>query len=669
MSTFKITTVGAAAAAGTGNPNGLAVEITTFRVGSSFGYTPEASQTALRGNTLYQGQVSAIRQHSPDTKAVIIEIPTTAGPWEFGEIGLYLKTGELYAVMAFKRPIPKLSVLVDGVPHAPVFHCLMKLGPGGNASFTLVDGPSGSNLLELLSFSYVTAPMWMPNLPNAIIVHEGTLPAVLLYKNTSHTWVPAGYDYIGSFTGTMPNSTTVSAAFLNDQTSSLYGDVLIQDQWGRIRYTSYISNGSAVLSAAVPVTPGFPSTEFTLFRKSASVFGGGGTNEPGDSGNVGFLTRSEALWMWTMVNSLTSSSNSNVNVRGGLGLNLADVPLPTGDVPTDGEWAALTLRVNRAREHISSPVDGATSIALVAPSRTNPIMYGSRVGALRQSILNIGPYLRKPTGFFEEVVQVAQTKVMTTPTDWKSARVDLRFTWSSLANANTFFNSGGYIDIRVRSGKRTYLEWMIFRALSQLGSIRFGAETVETTGPQRLVFEKGDGVLTPTGPLGWTGLAEDRVRNVFAYAIPIVGSETLAGNAPGNVGARQPADEHVLLNLYAVPIANGLFLSFTYAYTGFDDEFTTTSWATAVSGDPLTNGYDEPERGVTPATWWSDQRLNFYAITGRKSNSPLITPPWPTTVVETVTTAWGVPMSPSDPGVGGMASTGTARSYWGTRTY
>ena len=662
MTSFVVTNIGAAAAAGAGNPNGMAVEITSFRVGSSFGYRPERTQTALRGNTLYQGTVSAIRQHSADTKAVIIEIPTSAGPWDFGEIGLYLKTGELYAVATFAQPIRKLSVLVDQVPHAPVFHCLMKFGPGGSASFTLVDGPSGSNLLEVSSFAYVTAPVWMPNLPNTVIVHEGdTLPAVLIYRNTDYTWVPAGFDYVGTFDGVMPNATTVASSYLNTHTSTLFGDMLIQDQWGRMRYTSYISNGSAVLSSAIPITPGMPSTKFTMFRRTNSLFSGSGSDGESDSG---FLTSAEARWLWLRLNLFTGDGSGALDTRGGQGLGLTDIPVPAGTSPTDAEWAALTTRINAARQHVAAPNDSNPLLyVLEAPKRTNPIMYGSRVAELARTVSDLTTYGRRPTGAMETAVQLAYSRTLTQAIDWFMSRMSVDLVWSSMRNANIFFNAGGFVDFRMRSGRKSYVGWLLANVLQRLGPIRFWANGVETMGPLKLTYSYSEGAASAAGAgLGWAGVGST-YRLMFNYSVPVFANESLAGD-PSVIGGINPTDEAFILSLYARAIDNGVNLRFSFSYTGIDSS-TVNSPALLERIGTMINGLEEPVLNEQPTFWLTDQRANIYVVTGRRWSSPLVTPPWPTVTVSTADTIWGVPIT-IDANSLEMSGGAVYNPYWGT---
>ena len=642
MSTFKITTVGANAAGGQANPQGLAVEITHFRIGSSFGYDPTPDQTELRGTILHFGLVSAIRQHSPTTKAVIFEIPVTAGPWDFGEIGLYLKTGELYAVMAYQRPMRKLSVLVDGIPHAPVFHCLLKMAPGNDSTFAVVDGPSGSNLLEVASFSYVTAPLWMPNLPNVVIVHEGdTLPAVLLYRNSDYTWVPAGFDYLGSFDGSMPTTGSVYSSFLNNYTSSVYGDVLIQDQWGRIRYTAYIASGTAVLSAPFPITPQHVSTKFTLYKKSASLFTGGDTSED----DSGFLTSSEAREIWQSTNRYLGGGNELAATRGAYGLNLATLPLPTGDAPTDAEWEAITDAANKIRAHIQSPVDGNPLHRLVAPKRSNPLMYGARVESLRRTTGDILPYSRRPDGVYEEVANIGYNRSLTNHMDWISSRITVDYSWVTLTAANVFFNAGGYLDFRMRCNRGTFVGWVLWRMISLLGSVRFWAEGVETTGPMRLTFDTGDGAMFPKAHLGWHGVDNNSFRHMFSYAVPAVALERFGNDVMG-VGGSSQTDEHLIVSMHAKGTATGVQLRFSLNYTGIDNLGYDQEGLT-LRNESFTN-FDDPDLNAVSGNRLTSNAVQVFALSGRRRASGLITPAWPVATVVTADTLWGTPMGSSE---------------------
>ena len=100
---FQITRAGFAAAFAASNQGPL-IRIGQFRIGAGFGYSPAESDTALHGAELYTGAPIGYRVIDPNTCEFTIRMDETVGTWQFGEVGLYLTDGTLFALGALQRP-------------------------------------------------------------------------------------------------------------------------------------------------------------------------------------------------------------------------------------------------------------------------------------------------------------------------------------------------------------------------------------------------------------------------------------------------------------------------------------------------------------------------------------------------------------------------------------
>jgi hypothetical protein len=100
---FQITSAGFAAAFAASN-QGPEIRIGQFRVGAGVGYTPAVTDTALRGALLHTGTPIGYRVLDPNTCEFTIRMDETVGTWQFGEIGLYLLDGTLFALGSLQRP-------------------------------------------------------------------------------------------------------------------------------------------------------------------------------------------------------------------------------------------------------------------------------------------------------------------------------------------------------------------------------------------------------------------------------------------------------------------------------------------------------------------------------------------------------------------------------------
>jgi hypothetical protein len=105
---FQITSVGLAAAFAASN-NGPEIKIGQFAVGSGVGYVPLVTDSALRGVELHRDTPTNYRVIGSDTCEFTIRMSETVGTWQFGEIGLYLVTGELFALGTLQRPQWKVA--------------------------------------------------------------------------------------------------------------------------------------------------------------------------------------------------------------------------------------------------------------------------------------------------------------------------------------------------------------------------------------------------------------------------------------------------------------------------------------------------------------------------------------------------------------------------------
>jgi phage-related tail fiber protein len=113
---FIMTTAGLAAATAA-TPSGPYVHIVEFRLGSGVGYTPIQADSGLRGTLLYSGVPRSYTMVAGDTGNFICEVPSTAGPFMYGEIGLYLPGGVLFALASFPQLQQKFNLAADGFPH------------------------------------------------------------------------------------------------------------------------------------------------------------------------------------------------------------------------------------------------------------------------------------------------------------------------------------------------------------------------------------------------------------------------------------------------------------------------------------------------------------------------------------------------------------------------
>ncbi len=123
---FKITDAGLLNAANA-LAQGIRVRITEFKLGSGFGYVPNGNEVGLAGTTLYAESVTSYRNMPDGSLVIVCSVDVQAGPFEFGEVGLYTDTGLLFAVATLPQRQTKYSSLDSNINSTFTFNCHLRL--------------------------------------------------------------------------------------------------------------------------------------------------------------------------------------------------------------------------------------------------------------------------------------------------------------------------------------------------------------------------------------------------------------------------------------------------------------------------------------------------------------------------------------------------------------
>lgn len=138
---FVVTQAGLDAAVSAAN-GGIYLQLTTFQVGTGVNYTPTLSDTALHGTSLYTDNISSFSTALDGSLIVNCTINVNAGPFDFGEVGIYTSTGALFALMALPQLEHKYSALGTTVASTFTFSCYLRLGQAGGV-IQIVTGAGG----------------------------------------------------------------------------------------------------------------------------------------------------------------------------------------------------------------------------------------------------------------------------------------------------------------------------------------------------------------------------------------------------------------------------------------------------------------------------------------------------------------------------------------------
>jgi hypothetical protein len=160
-----LTTAGVAAAA-SAQTTGLLVNLTTFTVGDGYNYTPSSGATGLQGSTLYTGTITSAAKQADGSILINCTLPATAGPFQFGECGIYTDGGVLFGVATLPTLESKYSSLSGGVASTFTFGILLNLGTATTTIINISAGATPPTFQYATSWSLVSSQS--PSTPTPI---------------------------------------------------------------------------------------------------------------------------------------------------------------------------------------------------------------------------------------------------------------------------------------------------------------------------------------------------------------------------------------------------------------------------------------------------------------------------------------------------------------------
>lgn len=257
---FVITDVGLARAA-QANQKGITLTIAKFAIGSEYGYTPSTSDLSLHGNILYRDTPTTYKYVGNETLQITCNVADTVGPFAWGEIGLYLDSGELFALAALPALQQKYSSIESDVASSLTLACYLTLSYRG-VSITIDYGENPLSIVEILDvykWSDVKLPKDIQEGISQVIVHELSPMgnSSLLIKTNSDRWSILTSDYTAAYRNAVPcNSSKTYLEFNLAQNnipttaaSTIASDYILafaDGTYASIAYASLASNNTVI---------------------------------------------------------------------------------------------------------------------------------------------------------------------------------------------------------------------------------------------------------------------------------------------------------------------------------------------------------------------------------------------------------------------------------------
>ena len=225
-------------AAKAANLNGLKLRVRSFKLGASAGYEPDFNANGLRGTTVAEGRLSNVHaQGNIVTINIALDekLPTRASPdnpfFRFGELGVYLETGELFALAVFPEALVKTGTRDNSLGNRFTFSIKISLNrEGASIAFELTEH---KNVPEISEFYLLPSPRVSE--ANIFLVSKENdygESGVCHKHSNNNKWIIENYPNV-VLTGTV--TSLVSGAFTDTQAADNWHDA---ERTALIQFTS-----------------------------------------------------------------------------------------------------------------------------------------------------------------------------------------------------------------------------------------------------------------------------------------------------------------------------------------------------------------------------------------------------------------------------------------------
>lgn len=275
----QLTNAGAAAIEGGTGP----VVVTTFKLGSAFGYVPQPTDTDIHGTEVFAGAPSLPIAVSANLVKYSIYLDYPLGPIDFGEFGIYMSNGELFALGTGSELVHKLPTTSSSVGNSIRLDIFLSF-VGTNYEMFLEFAESNNEFRMAVIQSPDVLPQSAQAVPNAYIIPGVTASqsAFLAYTDRNGLWNFDAYAFANSHTGTITGSSSQSVTidiseFNADMAPEYLGQLILEFTSGPLysvcRYikTAVPFGGSVTLGFDNPMAllPNVGDT-FVVFSRQAN---------------------------------------------------------------------------------------------------------------------------------------------------------------------------------------------------------------------------------------------------------------------------------------------------------------------------------------------------------------------------------------------------------------
>lgn len=342
-----LTSAGEAALAGPAIP-----ALYAFKLGDGHNYTPNTFDNGIHGTQVFTGIPSNAVVVTPNLLRYTIVIDPTSGPFDFGEIGLYLAGDVLFALGAFstmQHKEPDSNTVVGGYLKIDCFVSVV-----GNSYAVLADVTNavGNVRLPVLpSIDQLPQPVGAAYNTYVCLTNVDTYVTTLATAEGSF-WSFTGYESVRATATVSSSSTSFVSTATNLGSVTYQGEIILQFVTGALRgisrnVTSITLSGTRCVFGTPLTTLPANGDTFILYQRqvlspalTALLAGLSGTLSSAD------LNQLDNIVLNTLLNKDGSiAMTGNLNVNGNKVVNLANPVNPNDGANKayiDAQTSALT---------------------------------------------------------------------------------------------------------------------------------------------------------------------------------------------------------------------------------------------------------------------------------------------------------------------------------------
>lgn len=246
------------------NANQGPIQVSTYKLGSAYGYIPAGSDTNIHGSLVYSGAPSQYFIVNANVVKYSVLLDYNLGPFDFGEIGIFTSTGVLFALATGDELLHKIPISLQNGNSIRIDIYLSMVGQ--NYEMWLDYADTNSNFRMAVLNSVDNLPPVAQAAPNAYIISGATAgqSSFMAYTDRLGLWNFDCYAYSMQRSATIrafdAQSVTIdNADYVDTMASAYFGEVIAEFSTGInysiCRYVSAVVKGTTqtVISFSNPL--------------------------------------------------------------------------------------------------------------------------------------------------------------------------------------------------------------------------------------------------------------------------------------------------------------------------------------------------------------------------------------------------------------------------------